>query len=307
MKVRRWIGALQSETPSQVNRRAAGKASKAYRKGGFDLFREKLNGWVTSQPVQWFIIGVICLNALTLGLETSSNVMRHIGPVIAWADAAILTIFVAELSIKIFAQGTRFLRNGWNIFDFLVVAISFLPSAGPLSALRALRVLRVFRLVSIVPAMRKVVGALLASIPGVSSILALLLLVFYVFAVITTQFYGGTFPQWFGTVGESMYSLFQIMTLESWSMGIVRPVMEKYPGAWAIFVPFILMTSFAVLNLFIAVIVNAMQEQHLAEAEEQRSEILEAAEKETEILTGEIQGLRSEVRELRDMIKNLRT
>ncbi len=269
--------------------------------------RKRLNDWVLSKPVQWFITAIICLNAVTLGLETSSAVMRYLGGVIHWIDRVILAIFVIELSIKIFAQGTRFVRDGWNIFDFLVVAVSFVPGTGPLSALRALRVLRVLRLVSIVPAMRKVVGALLASIPGVSSIIALLMLVFYVFAVIATQFYGKTFPQWFGSVGESMYSLFQIMTLESWSMGIVRPVMETYPGAWAIFVPFILLTSFAVLNLFIAVIVNAMQEQHLAEAEEQRSEIKEAAEKETEILTAELRSLRKEVRELRDLIQQTKS
>ena len=307
MRARRWLGALNKDTPSQVNRRAPGKPPKAYREGGFDSLRQRLNDWVQSKRVQWFITVVICLNALTLGLETSSIVMRHIGGVVEVADTIILTIFVIELSVKIFAQGTRFVRDGWNIFDFLVVAISFVPSAGPLSALRALRVLRVLRLVSIVPAMRKVVQALLASIPGVSSIIALLLLVFYVFAVIATQFYGAAFPNWFGTVGESMYSLFQIMTLESWSMGIVRPVMEKFPGAWAVFVPFILLTSFAVLNLFIAVIVNAMQEQHLAEAEEQRSEIMEAAEKETEILTAEIRSLRDEVRELRDLMKSQRS
>ena len=111
-----------------------------------------------------------------------------------------------------------------------------LPASGPLAILRALRVLRVLRLMSVVPQMRTVIQALITAIPGMVSIIGLITLIFYVSAVLATNFFGSDFDEWFGSVGASMYSLFQIMTLESWSMGIVRPVMVEYPHAWAFFV-----------------------------------------------------------------------
>ena len=110
-----------------------------------------------------------------------------------------------------------------------------------------------------VPSMRRVVGALLAAIPGLGSIALVLLIIYYVFAVIATNLFSAAYPEWFGTLGRSLYTLFQIMTLESWSMGISRPVMEEFPYAWAFFIPFILVATFTMLNLFIAIIVNAMQ------------------------------------------------
>ena len=176
------------------------------------------------------------------------------------------------------------------MFDFAIVSIALLPTGEGMAVLRALRVLRAFRLISMVPKMRVVVQAFLKAIPGMGSIMLLMMLVFYVFGVMATNFFGRTFPNWFGDVGDSLYSLFQIMTLESWSMGIVRPVMEEFPYAWAFFIPFILITTFAVLNLFIAVVVNSMQEVH--EAEEH------GHEERVEILT-ELRALRKEVAELR--------
>ena len=169
--------------------------------------------------------------------------------------------------------------------------------------LRALRILRVLRLLSVVPQMRTVVGALFKALPGMGSILAVLLLVFYVAAVMTTKLFGASFPDWFGSVGASMYSLFQIMTLESWSMGIVRPVMDVYPKAWLFFVPFVVITSFAVLNLFIALIVNSMQTIHGTMHDETRREAVAAedlAHSERETLLSEIRALRDEVRRLHD-------
>ena len=156
----------------------------------------------------------------------------------------------------------RFFRDPWSLFDFIVVAIALIPATGNLSVLRALRILRVLRLITVVPSLRRVVGGLITALPGMGSIVVLLSLLFYVFAVMATKLFGQSFPEWFGTIGASAYSLFQIMTLESWSMGIVRPVMEQYPYAWAFFVPFIIVTTFAVLNLFIGIVVNAMQTEH---------------------------------------------
>ena len=263
------------------------------------LFRPRmsLQQLVESRAFNVAITAVIVLNAITLGLETSPRAMSSAGGLLLLIDRVALWIFTAEMFLKLWIYRQRFFSSGWNNFDFIIVAISWLPSSGPLAVLRALRVLRVLRLISIVPQMRTVVGALLHSLPGMGSVVAVLTLVFYVAAVMATKLFGSEFPQWFGSVGESMYSLFQIMTLESWSMGIVRPVMEVYPLAWVFFVPFVIITSFAVLNLFIALIVNSMQSVHLQDKEEAKA-MEDVAHDEREMLLREIRGLRKEVEKL---------
>ncbi len=231
-------------------------------------WRAKLREWLEDPRCEQFIIGVIVINAVTIGLETSGTIMNALGPILMVIDTVAVAIFVGELALKMAAYGWSFFKRPWNIFDLIVVAIALIPATGSLSVLRALRILRALRLVSTVPQMRIVIQALLAAIPGMSSVIALMILVFYVFSVMATMLYGSTFPDWFGTIGASFYSLFQIMTLESWSMGIVRPVMESHPYAWAFFVPFILLTTMAVLNLFIAIVVNSMEKVHTEEVAE---------------------------------------
>ncbi|WP_296763422.1 ion transporter [Sediminimonas sp.] len=245
------------------------------------------------------IIVLIALNAVTLGLETSPTVMSVAGPLLMALDTAFLTVFTLEILAKLVVYRGRFHRDPWNIFDAVVVGIALVPATGSLSALRALRILRVLRLISAVPAMRRVVGALVTSIPGIGSILGLLLLVFYIFAVIATKMFGAAFPEWFGTIGASLYSLFQIMTLESWSMGIVRPVMEVYPLAWAYFVPFILVTSFTVLNLFIGIVVDAIQRQHEAEDTEEAEHVIAESQGHHDEIIAELRALRREVEALK--------
>ncbi|MEX2631807.1 MAG: ion transporter [Tistlia sp.] len=261
--------------------------------------RARLRRLIERRGFQIAIAALIVVNAVTLGLETSATAMAAAGPLLLALDKAVLAVFVAELALKMSAYGWRFFRDPWNIFDSLVVGIALVPATGNLSILRALRVLRVLRLISAVPSMRRVVTALLSAIPGMGSIFALLSLIYYVFSVMATKLYGARFPEWFGTIGDSAYSLFQIMTLESWSMGIVRPVMEVHPAAWAFFVPFILVTSFTVLNLFIAIIVNAMQSQHDADIAELRAEEMAAQKADSETILSEIQALRREVSALR--------
>lgn len=259
--------------------------------GSLDRWREKARAWVESPRIQRLIIALICINAVTLGLETSPTVMDAAGDTLVFFDGVILACFVVELVAKLFGHGWRFFRSGWNIFDFVVVGVALVPASGPFAVLRALRILRVLRLISTIPRMRRVVEGLLSAIPGMGSIFLLMLLIFYVSAVVTTKLYGPAFPEWFGTIGDSLYSLFQIMTLESWSMGVVRPVMETYPYAWMFFVPFILVSSFMVLNLFIAVIVGAMQSEH--QKEEAEAAGAQAADIAT--LITEIRALRSQV------------
>jgi voltage-gated sodium channel len=225
----------------------------------------RLDTWLETAHVRNTIMAVIVFNAVLLGLETSKTVMAAAGPLILMLDRLCLGIFVAELVAKLYARRLAFFRSGWNIFDFLIVGVSLFPTAGGLSVLRALRILRALRLVSVVPSLRRVVEGFVTALPGMGSVFVLMALIFYIGAVMATKLFGTSFPEWFGTLGGSAYTLFQVMTLESWSMGIVRPVMESYPYAWAFFVPFIMMTTFAVVNLLVGLIVNSMQTAHSAE------------------------------------------
>ncbi|SEE72452.1 ion transporter [Ruania alba] len=217
--------------------------------------RLRLAAWVESRPVQRIVVAVIVVNAITLGLETFENAPARVLHAI---DLACLIVFVVELSLKLYANGLRFFRSSWNVFDLLVVVVALVPGSGGFAVLRALRVLRVLRLISAVPRLRQVVGALMAAVPGMLSIGALLGLLFYVSAVMATMLFADTDPERFGTLWASLFSLFQIMTLDSWS-ALVLPIMTAHPWAWMFFVPFVLISAFAVLNLFIAVIVDSMQ------------------------------------------------
>ncbi|MCO8143720.1 ion transporter [Rhodovulum tesquicola] len=208
------------------------------------------------------IMGVILFNAVLLGMETSDEIMAEAGPLILMLDKLCLAIFVAEIAAKLVAYRLSFFRSGWNIFDFAIVGISLVPGAQTLSVLRALRILRLLRVISVAPRLRRVVEGFITALPGMGSVFLLMGMIFYIGAVMATKLFGDAFPDWFGTLGLSAYSLFQVMTLESWSMGIVRPVMEVYPYAWAFFVPFIMVTTFAVVNLLVGLIVNSMQDAH---------------------------------------------
>ncbi len=265
-------------------------------------FRSRLRGVVECALFRHTILGLIAINAVILGLQTSPRAMAVIGPELILIDHVILWIFVVEIILRIIVYRLSFFRDPWGLFDLFVVAIALAPASEEFSVLRALRVLRVLRIISGVPRLRRVVGALLHAVPGIGAIGLLLGLVFYVFAVIATKLFGGEFPQWFGTIGESMYSLFQIMTLESWSMGIVRPVMEQFPQAWAFFVPFIIVSSFTVLNLFIAIIVDSMQTMH-AEREDRTVEKIETViDSDTRLVSREISALREEIAELKNKL-----
>ncbi|PQO24699.1 voltage-gated sodium channel [Rhodobacteraceae bacterium WD3A24] len=230
--------------------------------------RARAEAFITKPLVVNGIIGVILFNAILLGMETSETLMTGFGPLIVALDTACLAVFVAELSIKMFAWRLGFLRSGWNIFDFAIVGISLIPGAQTFSVLRALRILRLLRVVSVAPSLRRVVEGFVRALPGMGSVFLLMGMIFYIGAVMATKLFGDAFPDWFGTLGLSAYTLFQIMTLESWSMGIVRPVMEQFPYAWVFFVPFIIVTTFAVVNLLVGLIVNSMQDAHQQEAGE---------------------------------------
>ncbi|SFU07962.1 ion transporter [Sedimentitalea nanhaiensis] len=269
--------------------------------------REKALEFVERDSIKNAILGVIIFNAVTLGMSTSENINGVIGPALKVIDQVVLMIFVAELALKFFAYGIKgFFANPWNIFDFIVVGLGLLPDKGGLSALRGLRVIRAMRLLSVIPQMRAVVQALLDALPGMGAVIIMISIVFYVFGVMATLMYGHDFNEWFGTLGRSLYSLFQIMTLESWSMGIVRPVMEVHPYAWAFFVPFIIITAFSVLNLFIGLLVNTMQAAVEEENEAEFENLRELVKSETDIVDAHVTEMLSEIRALRAEIAELK-
>lgn len=268
--------------------------------------RARLRRFIEHSRVQGLIIALILINAALLGLETWPLAMQAAGSLILAVDRIILAIFVVEIVIRIYVHRAAFWRDPWSLFDFAVVAIALIPASGQFAVLRALRVLRVLRLMSMVPSMRRVVGALLAAIPGLGSIALVLMIIYYVFAVIATNLFAATHPEWFGSIGRSLYTLFQVMTLESWSMGIARPVMEAFPYAWAFFIPFILIATFTMLNLFIAIIVNAMQ----SFTEDERNAAADAADVARQHIEAELhaefRAMRDEMRVLRQELTQLR-
>ena len=262
----------------------------------------RLREFIELPRVQHAIVALIVINAVLLGLETWPTAVTMAGDLILRLDGLILAVFVAEILVRLYVYRVEFWRDPWSVFDFAVVAIALVPATGPLAVLRALRVLRVLRLLTMVPSMRRVVGALLAAIPGLGAIALVLLIFFYVSAVIATNLFSATHPDWFGSIGLSLYTLFQVMTLESWSMGIARPVMQSFPYAWAFFVPFILIATFTMLNLFIAIIVSAMQTS--SETEHQATiAVMEHARTDIQAdVHAEMQALRDEIRDLKTVL-----
>ncbi len=277
-------------TDGQRGADTAAKTTQA--NNGAISVRARVGGIIQHPIFERFIVAVIILNAITLGLETSKSVMASYGDALLVIDQIVLAIFVAEIAVRMYVHGWRFWRDPWSLFDFSIVAISLIPASGNLSILRALRIIRALRLISMVPSMRRVVSSLLAALPSMGSIIILLVLINYVFAVMATKLFGETFPQFFGSIGASLFTLFQIMTLESWAMGVVRPVMEVHPYAWVLFMPYIIIVVFAVLNLFIGIVVDAMQQT----AKQQSEKVIEVAETEYQALLREITALRDDVR-----------
>ncbi|MBQ4824244.1 MULTISPECIES: ion transporter [unclassified Leisingera] len=268
--------------------------------------RDRAREFVERQWVTNTILGIIIFNAITLGLGTSAAVRAHAGGLLDVIDTVVLGIFVLELALKLFAYGLRFFASAWNIFDLIVVSFGLFPDSQGLSALRGLRVVRALRLLSVIPQMRAVVQALLDALPGMGAVIVMISIVFYVFGVMATMMYGQAFDEWFGTLGRSLYSLFQIMTLESWSMGIVRPVMEEFPFAWSFFVPFIVITAFSVLNLFIGLLVNTMQTAVEADAEAEFEKLRNLVKSETDVVDAHVRELHEEIKALRSEIAQLK-
>ena len=260
---------------------------------------KRVEAVVESERFKNFITLMIIFNGITLGLMTSKSIMSHLGPLLLFFDRLVIAIFTVEIAMRIYVHKKAFFKDPWSLFDFSVVAICLVPAGEQFAILRVLRVLRLFRLLTIVPQMRKVIGALISVIPGIGSVSLVLLLIFYVFSIMATSMYGETFPQWFGTLGASMYTLFQVMTLESWSMGIARPVMEQFPTAWVFFVSFVLISTFIMVNLLIGIIVDAI---FAIKDDDKEAEKMESKSEEA---SSEIERLRGEIEQMKQILQRV--
>lgn len=263
----------------------------------------------------WFttlVTVVIIANAAILGLDTYDFGGERLHRVFGALDLAVTVFFVLEIACKLVAYRWRFFTVGWNVFDIVVVAIALAPDLGQFSVLRALRVLRVLRLISVVPTMRKVVEALFRSIPGMGAIIAVLSLIIYVGAVMATNMYGEAVPEKFGALERSALTLFQLMTLDGWRGEILQPVMDAgHPYAWIFFMSFMLVGAFAILNLFIALIVDSMNdevEQGIESIGDQQAELASRQDDADEAraeLTRVVIAISEELAEIREAVSRL--
>ncbi len=220
--------------------------------------REQIRALVDRPAFTTTVTILIVLNAIVLGLQTIPAVNDVYGPWLAVVDSVILWIFVAEIALRLVAYGRSFFRDGWSIFDFVVVAASLSSLVG-LSALRAFRVFRVMRMLNAFPSLRRVISALLGALPGVTSVAGILLIILFVASVIATKLFAPGVPKLFGDLFTSMFTLFQVMTLEGWPE-VARATLAVYPYAWIFFVAYIFIGTLTMLNLFVAIIVGAMED-----------------------------------------------
>lgn len=209
------------------------------------------------------VLGIILLNTAVTGLETSASLLRTQGRLFEVIHLAITVLFVAELGIRIIGHGGRlahFFRDGWNVFDFLVVAVSLLPGVGSFATIaRIARVLRVARLISVSPKLRLIVGTMTRSIPSLAHVSLLLGMLLYIYAVVGVNLFRGIDPAHWGSLGQALLTLFQMLTLEGW-VEIQAASLEVSRWAWLYYASFILVAVFVVVNLFIAVVLNNLDE-----------------------------------------------
>jgi|SRR5690625_1509962 len=220
---------------------------------------------------KWFtniIIILILINAVIVGLETYPNIVRHVGSLLHIIDQFLLWIFTVEIAVRLIGSKTigAFFKNPWNLFDFVIIAAGHLLAGSYyVTVLRILRVLRVLRAISVIPSLRKMVNALLKTIPSMGTIMLLLGLFFYVYGVIGTMLYQEIAPEYFGTLHQTMLTLFQLITLDSWSSSVMSQIMEHDPTAWWYFISFVVIGAFIIINLFVGVIVNNVGEVYQEE------------------------------------------
>jgi voltage-gated sodium channel len=247
-----------------------------------------------NQASEYVVVAVILLNAVVLGLSTYFSPNTGVGKLLLTIDQACLAFFVVELCSKIYVYRSKFVKDPWHIFDFIVVGIGLVPAYGPYIIFRAFRIFRVLRILTVFPSLRTVVHSIITSIPGMVGVLFLTLIIYYVYAVLGVELFRSEYPQFFGDLSRAFLTLFQLMTLENWP-DVAYTVMKSHPFSWLFFVSFIIITALAVLNLIVGLLVNAIQEERDEEKQEFHKQILKSTEA---ILLAEITDLRKEIKKL---------
>ena len=232
-------------------------------RGGLERITVPLSRIVESRAFELFIIGVILANAVLLGLGTSPSIERNYGDLLHLGNQVALGIFIVEAIAKLLAlapRSHRYFGSGWNIFDFAVIVFSLIPATGEFAMIsRLARLLRVVRLITTVKELRVIVAALVRAIPSVGHVMVLMSIVVYIYAIMGYHLFNEHDPQHWRSLGISVLTLFNIVTLEGW-VDVMDIAMEAYPWAWIYFVSFIIMGTFVVINMFIAIIVNSLDE-----------------------------------------------
>ncbi|MEM0941647.1 MAG: ion transporter [Bacteroidota bacterium] len=262
------------------------------------ITRDRIRQFFESTFFQRFIVSIIIINSVFIGAETSPLVMKSIGSYIDFFDLLILIFFSLEIILKVIVYRSDFFRSSWDLFDFFIVSISLIPAAGSFSVFRALRIVRTLRLLKSIPKLRLIIESLLKSIPSIGWITVLLSIVYYTFAVIGVNIFGEDYPKYFGDLGKSFFTLFQIMTLESWSSAIARPIMDGVPFAAVYFMSFILIATYTTLNIFIAIVVNTMNEVSLKDLQQEEEHIKGFVKEENQKLYDQLRLMESKIERL---------
>ena len=258
-----------------------------------------LKNFLESARFQNFITGIIIINSALIGLETYPEIVKDYEPIIDTFDMVILVCFTIEIALKIFIYRGKFFTNGWDVFDFIVIGISILPAAGSFSIFRALRIIRTLRLLKSLPKLRLIIESLLHSLPSIGWIVVLLGIVYYIYAVVGYNLFQAGYPEYFGTLDKAFFTLFQIMTLESWSSAIARPIMDGVPYSAVYFVTFILIATYTTLNVFIAIVVNTMNQLAIAGMHEEEEHIKSFVASQNKLLHQKLDQLQAEIESLK--------
>ncbi|MYC34232.1 MAG: ion transporter [Chloroflexi bacterium] len=212
---------------------------------------------------EYFIIAVIIVNGIILGLETSGTVDRLYGEWLRMGNEVALWVFIVEAALKMLARwprSWRYFRDGWNIFDFLVIVFALVPATGQFAMIaRLARLLRVVRLISAIRDLRLIVAALVRAIPSVGHVIMLMSIVVYIYAIMGYHLFHQIDPARWGNLGLSVLTLFNIITLDNWT-NVMDTAMRHYPWAWIYFVSFVVVGTFVVINMFIAIIINSLDD-----------------------------------------------
>lgn len=269
------------------------------------------------------VMSLIVVNAILVGVETYPLIYETYFPWIHWLDRILLWAFTVEIVLRIVGGKSisSYFKDGWNVFDFIIVLSGHLFAGGSfVTVLRILRVLRLLRSISVMPSLRRLVNALLMTLPSLWNISLLLSILLYIFAVAGTMMFGHAMPQLFGSLHASLLTLFQIITLDSWSSGMMRPLMEIYPWAWAYFISFVLFGTFIVMNLIVGVIVTNLDKANADEKPEGTRPAAESALSQTDKAgprgnesgaschsahQKELAALRADIAELKTLVKQL--